>query len=516
MNNSCYNKPLLALARNPTYEELRKEGVFLAARDNGLLLRLFQNFRILPDSVLVQQIKREYSEWKTRSSLQMGAIFRFVQEADEQSLRFAIIKGIPLSRKLYGDGCARCSSDVDIIISPDDVPKAHYVATQAGFCQPVESFRARQMAAIGALDSRVLEGIASRYPIRNSSKAPHLAPYLYIDSASSYPIVLDVHDKFYGMGHDLCQSLLWDTECIDRGERFGYRIPAPALSFVTLAMAAHNECEGIRSNLGDGALGLKLLVDMKQFIHRGAPLSTIAQLAEAHKIQRVLGEVFYDLVQVFPELYEVLEPYTPFYKSCWGCSYIRRLVDVSERRASATQRLEDALENVIAGGHDGSIPTVLLKGARASAPPLSGKIEYRDGKRYIVWTLAEGVLADIDNLILEAFLIWNDDAPSQSAGLVFSVYGFNGTVVVRFRELALVAVDYHVSQNFGEDCANLLSIRQAGALIKLVISADDLGLAIPKRYVSCFALHKRDVAGVYQLVAGQTYADCISNALGRN
>lgn len=281
-----------------------------------------------------------------RTAAQVTALESFAKYAEEEHLRFSVIKGIPLSQIIYGDSCSRASTDIDVLVSTEDLYKAHRVAERAGFAQPAETFRARQLVKAGFLDEDLLKALSTPFPIRNSPRSPHLAPYLLLGQDGS-AVILEIHDSFHGLAPAQMGRFVWDVE----GHAVGSsRIPAPRaeLSFLLLLLAARDDSEGLRGNIGDGYLGMPDYLDLHNWMKKGAPLCKAAHLVQELGLTRVVGESVWNWVQLFPDDRATLAPFFSMYRSKWSMPYLERFEDVAARRHNARELMSAAARSLVA------------------------------------------------------------------------------------------------------------------------------------------------------------------------
>ncbi|MFC7452118.1 nucleotidyltransferase domain-containing protein [Insolitispirillum peregrinum] len=64
---------------------------------------------------------------------QLGELLRLLGELTAAGIPALVIKGLPLSQKLYGDPFQRSAGDIDLLVPPDRYAEAHQVLISAGY-----------------------------------------------------------------------------------------------------------------------------------------------------------------------------------------------------------------------------------------------------------------------------------------------------------------------------------------------------------------------------------------------
>lgn len=501
---------LLDLARGHIDEQLYRESVFQLALKEGILTRVFSRRGIAENlsGPMGKEIVCVLNDAKEKTSRQISAMKQFREEAEELSLRFAVIKGVSLSSYLYDHSFARSSNDIDILVSHRDIEKAHRVAVRSGFVQPRESFRARQLAARGDLSEQVLRGMESPFPVRNSVNAPHLAQYLKWEKDGTLT-VLEIHDSYPGIAQDLIDQTLYDLEIMSvDGASF------PALSspmrFLLLLFAAHKECEGMRSNLSKGALGLKYLVDIHEALKRGVSLNDVVAIVEAYDLWRAIGEVMFDLVQVYPDTKVLIDGFFPMYVSVWNCSYIDRLLDVKKRREAVARTVSRSVEELSQKMPLSQTRRLIgvIPGKKAL---LQAHVRVSHGQCVLTWVSAENLFKTSNpSLLLNAAFVWvSDDAKEAIRGFSVTVYKTKVGWAAKTRALSLRSLDFHVGKRFGDDASSLLEVVRRDGMLVLRIAFPVPDACTPERSAAFFSVYEKQVAGIYSLSFGDEPVEVI-------
>ncbi len=488
---------------------LHEVPVFSAACREGLITRMFAG-KTPTQAPTDKGLSLIFDEAEKRSHCQLGSLERLVWEAENMSLPFAVLKGMPLSNELYGCSWARDSRNIDILVSPHDLAKAHAVATKAGFVQPVESFRARQLAEAGSLDRRLLDGMASPYPIRNSVEASHLAQYLKIEDGGSL-VALEIHDSYTGMPESLSRQILANVVEVDAG---GVRckVPCESLGFIMLVLAAHEEAEGMRANLSDGLLGARYLFDLKSMLDSRLSLGKVARIVEAYGLRRPMGEALFDLIQVYPEVIGKIENFFPVYRSKWGIGYAKRFVDVESRNRGVTTALNDAVEQEIRDGKsrpDSS--SVLIKSLPGQPPKLNAKFRGDDRDCAVTWVVSRSLFGEDDSaLVLDSSLLWGANCRNaEELGCAVSVFKQDARWVAKRRGLRPEDFDYPVGKSFGKDVSGRLSVSQRRDTLVVKLPVRLPRGANADKVVAYHAVYAKEVADICRIVAGETCGNAL-------
>lgn len=262
-------------------------------------------------------------------SARLEILEKFSAVARREKLRFVLLKGMALSRSIYGDAGMRKSSDIDILVDTDDLCKADYVARSVGFVQPQMFFEARRMVDEGALDKSSLEKMASRFVVRHRQGYDHIGPHFaYHDNCL---IPLEIHDKIAGIEGSQMMPFLWDTRIARMGST-EVNVLSPVAEAASLILFAHDDSESFAANASSSCLGLKLYLDLAVVVSRNPSLAESA----VSLLNRIEGGsraavVFGNLCDLFPEMRELV---LATESSSWG-PYVDRLVNAPERMSYA-------------------------------------------------------------------------------------------------------------------------------------------------------------------------------------
>ncbi|MBW8869980.1 MAG: nucleotidyltransferase family protein [Acidobacteriales bacterium] len=89
-----------------------------------------------PMTGIPEQVRQTLSGWARASILGNLSCIALLSQLDKQfsnsDIRYAVLKGIPLSQQLYGDNSVRQTRDIDLLVAPDDFETAESILLQAG------------------------------------------------------------------------------------------------------------------------------------------------------------------------------------------------------------------------------------------------------------------------------------------------------------------------------------------------------------------------------------------------
>lgn len=176
----------------------------------------------------------------------------FVQKSFEAKLSFTAIKGAPFAKMIYGSKYARHYSDIDILVSGDDISKADWVAKECGFVQPSEYYMFRNEWKRNR-DSINMNDFAAPYIIDNRAETGHISPYVKKTGRSL--IVLEIHSRICNLTAKTSSLFLWDTETIELNGQM-IKVPSKKSLAALLVLFAYEDSEPTFSNLLKPDLGL--------------------------------------------------------------------------------------------------------------------------------------------------------------------------------------------------------------------------------------------------------------------
>jgi len=87
---------------------------------------------LVPDRIMLS-LSTECKENTLRALNMTGETIRMVGRLEGHNARVVVLKGVPLAWRLYGDITVRPSSDIDILVSPDEVELASEIIEKEGY-----------------------------------------------------------------------------------------------------------------------------------------------------------------------------------------------------------------------------------------------------------------------------------------------------------------------------------------------------------------------------------------------
>ena len=89
--------------------------------------------KYIPSPPLLQDLRRDYILSLIIATRQSEMASRFLQDFSRQGIDVILLKGADLRHRLYGDPAARPMDDLDVLINPEDLPRARSVLAAMGF-----------------------------------------------------------------------------------------------------------------------------------------------------------------------------------------------------------------------------------------------------------------------------------------------------------------------------------------------------------------------------------------------
>ncbi len=257
----------------------------------------------------------------------------FYDEARKQNLHFVVIKGIALSQELYGSCFARESSDIDILVAQEDIPKADYVARRCGWLQPQEAFRIRGLLNKGQLAQADLERSNAPFPFRSNRQLPHMTNYFHINNNDEVDS-MEIHDRFSLLGPFEATEILWDFKTI---QCCGTKIPCckPASAFIVSTLSLYEDTETIRVNTSTRAdFAIKTCFDVHMLLNmldRSHNLQPAKQMVDKLGIQSAVSKALFNVCEVFPADLMFAQQICIPHKSIWQMPYLKRVYRHEDR-----------------------------------------------------------------------------------------------------------------------------------------------------------------------------------------
>lgn len=171
--------------------------------------------------------------------------------ADLMDFDYAVIKGAVLSKSAYGNICYRNSSDIDLLISRDNVEEIKNYLLQNGFIQ-------------GRIVNNKVISFTRQEILYHTALSHQTAPFLKRTDGRFCPIVnIDVNmDIFWGESkrHSDMTGFLKNTEVVDICGVAVKKL-TPVAEFISLCMHHYKDMNSIYL-LSQGSLKLNLLCDI--------------------------------------------------------------------------------------------------------------------------------------------------------------------------------------------------------------------------------------------------------------
>lgn len=445
-----------------------------------------------------------------KQKAQLDALLAFDREARRLSLPYILVKGFALSQLVYGNPFARDSSDVDVIVSHDDLSKADCAARRAGFRQPSETYRARQLLAAGALDERLMEGISAPFCFRTNPAAPHVAPYhRFCEHGHA---LFEVHDRFHGLSSDDVPVLLWNRKTIGIA---GRDIPtcSDGAALLLLLLSIHDDAETVRGNLGWTRFAHTSAEELHNILLSGDAAGMLVEasdLSDLFGVRRQCEESIADLLALHPGDANLLNGRFVGRASRWGISYLIRLQDAELRKRNAESVIAKALgeyakDNGIddARGEWRALRTANCTGKTGFEWSTSGKL-HAVGIR---WRIPLSFRSTFDDLVFLVTLL-SSDRRAGCFGKRIRLFMAQGEWKARVTDITSVDFDEHASRkDRGQSIP--VACRETGQGLDLAFSIS-VGVA---RVAAVPSVHVRQIASHYHLIAGRAFADVISEAM---
>lgn len=286
----------------------------------------------------------------------MDALRKFSTIAEREHLRFALIKGMAAARELYGGEFSRQSGDIDVLVAADDIPRADYVARQAGWLQFAEAHRVRCVLNEGGDHDAISDSARLPFPLRSSPHLPHVTNYFYLHNSGQVDS-LEVHDRFHGIHAANAAALLTDVRAIKLGGRRYSVLSRPSQALLSM-LSLHEDAEGVRANtMRMGDLGLKACVDTARWLEVlgddeiKALGKLVRELGCDDPVSRALGVC----CELFPSSAERALMVASPKKSVWPTPYEQRLLNPETAAMAGGQHALSAALARLVSGHPAAV-----------------------------------------------------------------------------------------------------------------------------------------------------------------
>lgn len=197
---------------------------------------------------------------------------------------YAIIKGAVLSQVIYGTPFLRQSSDIDLLVSPDDVPTLTKVFTTKGYVQ-------------GKIYEEDIVLVGRKEKIFHSLYSHQIVPFVKRINNPWCPLVnIDVNtDVYWGEAKQRVdiEAILSNRIIVDiQGNRV-YKL-ATINEFIVLCLHHYKDMNSLYL-LSQGNLSLRLFVDIYMYVHRKKDFLPIEELIKTAAEWGALPYVYYCL-----------------------------------------------------------------------------------------------------------------------------------------------------------------------------------------------------------------------------
>lgn len=339
---------------------------------HGMLPTSTSELSAAAPSPVMRKVAALQEQTKARAALRLQALDAFADEADHEHLTFLVIKGMAASKRLHGDEFARKSGDIDILVAPDDIPKADYAARKAGWIEPGEAFPVRRALDSGrSLDASEIKKLAGPYPLRSNSALPNVTDYYYAHEGGQID-TLEIHDRFHCLSGEAASSLMASAQVVKLGDR-EYLTCSDAAGLVVSLLALYDDAESVRSNAdGRGELGFKTCDDIRRWLcllDEESQLETARQLIEGLGVQRETGIALHDCCEIFPCAAPLARRVAPLRKSPWEMEYAQRSLNVPARTRNAREVISRAICAAASSGDGPLAPFEAEKASEAADSP---------------------------------------------------------------------------------------------------------------------------------------------------
>lgn len=250
---------------------------------------------LLPDAEAFKYDSAYFGNVK-RAELHLKILGAFEKRAESEYLRTVLVKGISLSKVLYGDFRLRQCGDIDLLVDTKDLAKCDYVLRECGFSQPpwiTSSAKEGRKIAILLQEAR---GDAVPYPHRRKTHDCQLAPY-YL---SEEHVKVEIHDGFRLLPEKCSSSLLWNTQKIPIGESV-FRTLRNETTLLLLCANTFQNSETFYA-AKDSELCLRDYLDVRTYISRYSDCTNWEKLRKTiyrYSLENMIQSVFENYKEIF-------------------------------------------------------------------------------------------------------------------------------------------------------------------------------------------------------------------------
>lgn len=395
--------PLLALCPFDDMNEIVK---------NSLKYRVFPYLyqKVGPHGNMGEHVSTYHQHVRVINA-QKSFIEAFSRKAEENKLRFVLMKGLGLARRLYGNDYARTITDIDILVSPCQVTLCDYVLKALGLQQMKLPSDYGQYARDGAVPrQRIMQNIDS-YIVPVAQKryrgADQLLPYFSF--SYEHPLRLEVHDSHYFLPDGAVDELFWSASTMEIANS-SVRVPSFEYAMALLMVAAYKNSESYYGtsfndlNLRDY---LDLALAFQKFPHH-VGWGGVRDIAIRHSFESIVCDTLRNFASLYSEEYIPAQLAQLIYENVPQSteSLMMRFQSGSVRKRHEVGKLLDIYRHNISGAYE----MLELTGDPESAGALVGYSDYANDVglkvRYalfaridgfsVVWSLALGSVEDLE------------------------------------------------------------------------------------------------------------------------
>ncbi len=455
---------------------LRQDGVFrkkigvsdwfklcINLNAHGLLMVNAANIANYAPSPVAKKVAAQRVQHDAKMRLRLRSLRAFDDAAARCGLSYALIKGMPFSQMLYGDAFARDSGDMDILVAQDDLAKADWAARQAGWIQPAEAYKARRALDAGTLTPEGLSKLASSFSLRSSRFLPHVTNYYYAHEDGQIDS-LEVHDRFYALGAEICESMLWSfsTE-VELGER-PFRSVSPEFAFLLSALSLYEDSECVRPNtFTRDDMGLKTCFDVRRWLQifdDGEGVSRVRDLACALGVEEKFGRALAIVDEVFPDEARSLNWASSHGKSAWSMSYTDKVFLPDARAESGALDIAKSFSECLKRGSFGGFSSESWREQRR-LPAECGLFDTGfafkiqaccQSNLSFAWLIPFEFERSLDSLVFQAVVL-DSSSPGPKVGYRVNCFAENGAWKALRTSLGANSVDGHANKmSRGQEC----------------------------------------------------------------
>ena len=504
--------------RGSSLPETVPEWVSLCAwmNQHGVLVSCFGLLRGLAPKPVVRQVETALSVNRGILRYRAELLGLFASAAAKEHLPFAVIKGMASSYQIYGDWGRRQNGDVDVLVHPDDIPKADYVLRRLGWFQPAEAFRVRN-ASSKCFGTDELSALQSPYPFRSSPFLPHVTNYYFPGKRSL--VSVELHDRFHCVGPHLTPLLLSD---VDRFKVDGIVLPTlvPVAQAALSLFSLHEDSEGVRSAVGRSRdLGVKACVDLVAWLQLldKAEKSALLGFVESCDALFAAGSALANCMDLFSWAKGDADP-LPIGQSRWDMGYRDRLSAPGLAVQSAVKSVLDASVSPEALAR-GLVVAIDDRWHRALAPGCSSFSGFRfrshltDRGVFACWTVPSFYARYDDDLVFHVVIAGRFSQCVKALRVEIRQKNSDWEVVAETVDAE--NADSHAGSVRGVGCGRAFAMPDGNGGMKLEVEIDLPSMAkklfSPAILIPC--AYYRVAGSIFRPIAGRTLVQVADEAV---